>query len=569
MIARVMNIRWARNAAWVAALTGALSSTANSAFAEDAGVVLTAPAAPLAASGDQQAPREISDMETLIELFRKQEARLSQLEAEIKRNSVTGQTAGFQLIQEESGEVGEIELSETVQAEGGEGESEADIEEADTEVGGEDSPSTRYQQLNRMIGDLESAIDEVTGDDTIVHSGTPWSTMRVSGRIHADAWGFDTEDESIARFNADSDRNPLDPQNRLGFRRLRFGVKGDVEENMLYKIEIEFAGGNDVEYRDAYLGWTDLPILQTVLLGNQKRPYGLDHLNSSRYNVFLERPFVVEGFNEDARRLGLQSFGVSDDLVWNWRYGVFNQRKVQGLGDFVGDHLQLQIAGRLASTYWYDEISDGRGYAHAAISGTHAVPDDDAIFGNEGRFRTRPEARSSNRWLNTGRIEGINFYDLVGLESVFNVGPLQIVGEYLNTYADRENGLANTRFDGSYIYAAYFLTGEHMPWDRETGTLARPIPFQNFWIVDRCDGGREAGWGAWQVAARYSVADFSDEDVLGGEGEAWTVGLNWYWNANARMQFNYITGKIENRATTMGVESGGYNIFGARFGIDF
>ena len=178
------------------------------------------------------------------------------------------------------------------------------------------------------------------------------------------------DNDNFALINQEAPGDPLDPQNRLGFRRLRFGVKGDIKDNMLYKIEMEFAGGSDVEFRDAFLGWKDLPFLQEVLLGNQKRPYGLDHLNSSRFNVFLERPFVIEGFNQDARRLGLASYGFSDNLRWNWRYGVYNQRNVQGLGNYVDDHLQLEVAGRLANTIWYDDISGGRGYAHWAISGS-------------------------------------------------------------------------------------------------------------------------------------------------------------------------------------------------------
>ena len=95
------------------------------------------------------------------------------------------------------------------------------------------------------------------------------------------------------------------PEDFIGFRRLRFGVAGDIYETMNYKIEMEFASPSDLAFKDAYLGWKHLPWLQTVLLGNQKRPYGLDHLNSSRYNVFMERPFHVEAYNQDARRLGV------------------------------------------------------------------------------------------------------------------------------------------------------------------------------------------------------------------------------------------------------------------------
>ena len=88
---------------------------------------------------------------------------------------------------------------------------------------------------------------------------------------------------------------------------------------MGYRIEMEFAEGNASEFRDAYISMKDVSWLQTVIVGNHKRPYGLDRLNSSRYNVFLERAFVIEAFNQDSRRLGISSNGVSEDEAWNWR----------------------------------------------------------------------------------------------------------------------------------------------------------------------------------------------------------------------------------------------------------
>ena len=108
-----------------------------------------------------------------------------------------------------------------------------------------------------------------------------------------------------------------------------------------------------------------------------------------------------------------------------------------------------------------------------------------------------------------------------------------------------------------------------MPWNRNTGTLGRPEPFENFFLVDRCSGGKGTGWGAWQVAARYSYADFNDEDILGGKGESVTLGLNWLWNANTRLQFNYISGEIRDRDIGGILTSGRYDIVGARFLIDF
>ena len=136
--------------------------------------------------------------------------------------------------------------------------------------------------------------------------------MVVNGRVHIDNWAFPHLSPGVNAFeNGDKD---FPVQDRIGFRRVRFGVKGDVWKNMLYKIEMEFAGGNWSEFRDAYLGFKDLPVLQRVLIGNQKRPYGLDHLNSSRYNVFMERPVrhrgIQPGFSS-VRNCGLFLFGRS------------------------------------------------------------------------------------------------------------------------------------------------------------------------------------------------------------------------------------------------------------------
>ncbi len=440
------------------------------------------------------------------------------------------------------------------------------------------------KEYDKTFGDMEEQIEgmeelqeefsEFSSDKTLVHSGSSGSTMKVSGRIHIDYWGFPKNDQAIDVLEG----GPDGPQSRLGFRRLRFGVSGKLTSNMLYKIEMEFAGGNNSEFRDAYFGWSDLPLFQTVLIGNQKRPYGLDHLNSSRYNVFLERPFVIEAFNQDARRLGIQSYSHSEDLRWNWRYGVFNQRLIQDEGQFVSDNLQLELASRMGSTFWYDEISGGRGYGHIAFSHSYAKPDgkvggDNGSTGpdqNEARFRHRPEARSATRWLDTGRIAGTEDYHLYALEGVLNFGALQLVaeGQYIDLNRDNQFG-PDLDLWGAYVYASYFLTGEHMPWKRSNGTLDRIKPFEDFFLVDTLRG-IGSGWGAWQVAARYSHADFNDGDIFGGVGEAATLGLNWYWTANSRMQFNWVHGRIkDNQETRDESLTGRYDILGARFMVDF
>ena len=395
-------------------------------------------------------------------------------------------------------------------------------------------------------------------------------TFRMNGRLHVDYWAFPETSPGANAFETGSPDNSID--DRFLFRRARIEMRGTIPDNMIYKLDLEFGTPNNPQFKDAFIGWTELPVLGELLLGNQKRPYGLDHLNSSKNNVFLERPYIIEAFNQDARRFGLQAYGVSDNLAYNWRYGAFMGQDLQNLGIVtatpVDEDYQVEVAGRFANTIWYDEASDGRGYAHWAVSGSIASPDGDDPANSTGRFQTRPEARTTNRWLDTGAIPGARTYALGGLEGVLNFGPLQVVGEYQSVCVQRDTG-GDPRFDGYYVYVSYFLTGEHTPWERERGTLGRVKPFENFFLVRTCDDCIDGGWGAWQVACRYSHADLSDEGVAGGVGDSVTLGLNWWWNAYSRMQFNYIYGNIEDRNPVAGFTSGDYHVIGTRFMVEW
>ena len=73
------------------------------------------------------------------------------------------------------------------------------------------------------------------------------------------------------------------------------------------------------------------------------------------------------------------------------------------------------------------------------------------------------------------------------------------------------------------------------------------------------------GPGAWEVAARYSWIRLNDQNIAGNNLYDVTLGVNWYWNAYARMKFNYIRAFLQDEATGRSAT----NIFGVRMDFEF
>jgi phosphate-selective porin OprO/OprP len=79
----------------------------------------------------------------------------------------------------------------------------------------------------------------------------------------------------------------------------------------------------------------------------------------------------------------------------------------------------------------------------------------------------------------------------------------------------------------------YFLTGEHRAYNLKEAVFDRVTPLRNFNIW-----GDGCGWGAWQVGLRYGYLDLQDKGVNGATLHDIVLGLNWFLNPNAKIQWN-------------------------------
>jgi phosphate-selective porin OprO/OprP len=132
-------------------------------------------------------------------------------------------------------------------------------------------------------------------------------------------------------------------------------------------------------------------------------------------------------------------------------------------------------------------------------------------------------------------------------------GPVSLQSEYVRAFVTRPNA-NRVDFSSLYVQGSYFLTGEHRTYENATAVFGRVSPKHNFEGIGQ-------GWGAWEIAARYSRLNLDDQPIFGGKLQDVTLGLNWYLNPNTRVMWNYVHADR--------IDTGGANIFQTRFQVDF
>ncbi len=117
---------------------------------------------------------------------------------------------------------------------------------------------------------------------------------------------------------------------------------------------------------------------------------------------------------------------------------------------------------------------------------------------------------------------------LLMAEGAFMYDNFYLQTEYVNVKIDAEEDYS---FDGYYLSASWTLTGESRIYKKESGKFKGINPAHPLSM---------GGWGAWEVAARYSNINLNDGDVEGGNLTSMTLGLNWYMENNLRAMLNYV-----------------------------
>jgi phosphate-selective porin OprO/OprP len=410
----------------------------------------------------------------------------------------------------------------------------------------EGSPSARIEHLEAAVRDARLAAE---ADKS---KAARAASIRFGGRIFLDSLLFSQNPASAAALG--------NAQNATYLRVARFEVEGDVSELIGYRAEFEFGGRRtvmlddlghtadlfqEVLFKDAYLEIKELPLADRVRIGHFKEPFSLEEMISNRFVTFMDRSLI--NVFAPKENIGVMGGKAILDERATWAIGGF--RTVLDVPpQLIDDRGAMACTARGTWLPWYDEASEGRGLLHLGLAYSFR----DAANPVE-RIRQRPEvglmANSRGEAMyavDTGDFDGVENIHLLEPEVAMVYGPFSAQAEYVMALYLRESNLANPWFHGCYVQASYFLTGEHRPYQRSQGRFTRVTPFTNFFRVRAADRDVATGWGAWELAYRYSWLDLNDRqaDILGGQAADHTFGVNWYLNPYTRMTFNYVHSKI-------------------------
>ena len=372
-------------------------------------------------------------------------------------------------------------------------------------------------------------------------------------------------------------------ENGADFRRARLGAKGSVTDAMDYFLQMDFAFFGRPTFTDLWVDFKDATPWGTIRVGQWKQPFGLESATSFRYTTMMERSSMFQAF-APFRHIGIGLYDHSADLNSTWELSYFRTGQDQ-FGGSLSNTGGNGLAGRLTHLLWYDG-DQGENYLHIGggyylnapprqrtrfraipelYVGEFALPSGEPI-GTSGQ--TVPDVANGTPCLvDTGMLTGVSLTQTGGTELMWVRGPWSWQSEAIGTWVDG-GSIGNGLLYGAYSQVGWFLTGEHRPYDRKAGAIDRVQPFNPVQRAQR-------GWGAWEVAARWSYLDLTDEAIRGGQMENATLGVNWYVNAYCKCVFNYVHSWSNSRPLRNGAFIGDEfirsetNGFGLRCQVDF
>ena len=326
-------------------------------------------------------------------------------------------------------------------------------------------------------------------------------------------WDMDAASGIFFDFEDDPEDNNSAWHTRSELRRARLNIKTKLSDSWKAKFQIDFAGDDETpEIKDAYVeysGWQ----LMDLIVGQDKEPFGLEEVTSSKNLQFIERSMVSNAFTP-GRSLGLSING--DTNIFIWGVGLYQAQTREDDGDTCA------VSGRLGVMPWKTDT----GFFHLGVAGSYRDFD-----GETFEIKESAQIHMGDNIIFSDEID-TDHLQLFGAEAAVGTGPFSFAAEYMMADVDAVEKEEDATFDGYYLSAGWFLTGETRPF--KNGTWRRVKP--------------KSSYGAWELVTRYGCLDAADNHY-GSDAETYTIGVNWYINSHISLMTDYMHLKLTDAET--------------------
>ena len=306
------------------------------------------------------------------------------------------------------------------------------------------------------------------------------------------------------------------------FRRVRLYSSGEMYGTVKYKLQLDFSGG-EISFKDVWIELNKLPIQGSLRIGHFKEPLRLEALTSSKYITFLERGLPI-AMSPERNTGAMYHTNIGKKL--SFQSGVF--RKSDDFGNDKTANNNISITSRAT----FLAINDENKLLHLGIAHSKRKNNNKTYS-----FSSRAENHLGNKLISVNK-EQVNHVNIFSSEISYVNGPISLQAEALQTTINaipeiERSFIINHEIVSYYGQVSYFITGENRSYKSSLAGFGKVNPKNNY---------GENGWGAFEIAARFSAIDTQKNGSL----KDITIGLNWYLNSNTRVMFNYIKGEMAN-----------------------
>jgi phosphate-selective porin OprO/OprP len=352
---------------------------------------------------------------------------------------------------------------------------------------------------------------------------TQWASGAFIGAVVVDRQYWPTQDDE-----SEAQVDDLKEFESGEIRALRFGLVGSLKfpVPVLYTISAAtnaFDRGVDVEDIDDF-SWNDwrldIPAIggSTLSIGKQKEPISMERLITLVNMPMQERTAAADALLP-ARNTGVIWSGNAFKRDVSWAVSAFRPGLDPDSGFGFSESPRNYIA-RVTTVPYESEDTGKLVHFGLGIRYTDAAA---AL-----RYSSEPEFNQAPVFIDTDTFAADDAMTY-NLEASWRSGPLWLMGEYLFQDIDAP-ALGNPGLSSFYIQAGYTLSGEKREYNRRSGVF-RPLQVAR--------SVNEFGRGTWELAARFSSADFNDGEIEGGELDIYSLGVNWWLTPAFSFSINY------------------------------